>query len=381
MKRTYLPAKKFFLYFCFIISALHINLNSHGFGTHIFVHMADGSLEEIGMLCHRVLDKKLSVLTYDTSTATRTSARIKRCGKSKTNRYVSFCFDGPLERAATSAIVCTPTQAFYSPNFHAWIPAYQLQVGDELLCKQGIKKINAVEYVKQSLEVYTLQIQNTHTFFVGYHGALTHNMGIPAAFGLGLSIPFGSVAGSAAAGSFFGPPALIVGAMLGSAIGAFVSIVQSDSIPSYKVNLSNTHYIDDFVHQQSEGNGGKNTTPQHSGNFISPMPDGPKKDDNKDKKRKKLSDNADDLKHMFRKKQNHFGEKTFAITAMIEELANDVTNYLGSDKRGHDWYAKILENGQQLWAKVEGNIIRNAGINEIPRLYNAITGLCSPPKA
>lgn len=251
MKQPCLLAKKIFLSFCFIISALHINLGGHGFGTHTLVHMADGSLEEIGMLCHRVLDKKLAVATHDTSTKILTTAPIKRCGTSKTNRYVRFCFEGSLECASTNAIVCAPTQEFYSPHSHTWIPAYKLQAGDELLCKQSIKKIAAIEYVKQSLDVYMLEIKNTHTFFVGYQGALTHNMGIPAALGLGLSIPFGSVAGGATAGSFFGPPALIIGAMLGSAIGAFVSMIQSDSISSYKVNLGNTHYIDNFIHQQN----------------------------------------------------------------------------------------------------------------------------------
>ena len=282
MKHAHSLTKNIFAYFLVFMSTAYFTLLGHGFGTHTLVHMADNSIEEIGMLCRRVLDKKLAVISYDAEAATLINAPILRCGTSTTHRYVQFCFNGSLTRESTSRIICTPTQEFYSPISHTWVPAYQLQAGDALLCKQGIKTIADIAYVKQSLEIYTLQIQNTHTFFVGYHGALTHNMVIPAALGMGFSIPFGSAAGSTA-GSFFGPITLVAGAVLGSAIGAFVSIVQSDSIQSYKVNLGNTHYIDNFIHQRGGSDAGGNTISQQGSNFISPMPDGPKKDDDKDK--------------------------------------------------------------------------------------------------
>lgn len=45
------------LFLILIINSPHIPTFGHGFGTHTFVHMADESLDYIGMLCRRTLDK------------------------------------------------------------------------------------------------------------------------------------------------------------------------------------------------------------------------------------------------------------------------------------------------------------------------------------
>ena len=375
MKQPHSFAKNIFTYFLIFISTAYLSLLSHGFGTHTFVHMADNSIEEIGMLCRRVLDKKLAVISYDTATETFTNAPIKRCGTSTTHRYVQFCFDGSLARESTNRIICTPTQEFYSPTSHSWVPAYQLQAGDALLCKQGIKIIADSAYVRQSLEIYTLQIQNTHTFFVGYHGALTHNMVIPAALGLGFSIPFGSAAGSAA-GSFFGPVTLVAGAVLGSAIDAFVSMVQSDSVPSYKVDLGNTHYIDNFIHQRGESDAGGNKISEQNSNFISPIPDGPKMDDDKNK-------TAQLPEHSNKQKMNHIfnaskpGHRAFSeeLYNQMNNLVKDPKNYLGPDKYNNQWFGKMLENGEQIWAKAQAGEVISAGINSQPIPHNPMTGM------
>jgi hypothetical protein len=67
------------------------------------------------------------------------------------------------------------------------------------------------------------------------------------------------------------------------------------------------------------------------------------------------------------------------VRRLIEELVNNKKNYRGPDHRGHHWFSNILENGEQLWAKVEGSTIKNAGINKIPQPHNATTGLCKAP--
>ena len=138
--------------FLILINSPYIPTFGHGFGTHTFVHMADESLDYIGMLCRRTLDKKLMVTSYDAGTATLTNALIKRCGTSTTNRSVRFCFTGSLDNTIYDKIICTPIQEFYSPSSHRWIPAYQLHAGDKLLCKHTIKTIADIEYVKEPYE-------------------------------------------------------------------------------------------------------------------------------------------------------------------------------------------------------------------------------------
>lgn len=80
--------------------------------------------------------------------------------------------------------------------------------------------------------------------------------------------------------------------------------------------------------------------------------------------------------------KGHFGEDTPENRKQLEDTANSTENYLGQDKRGNDWYAKILENGKQLWAEVRSGTIRDGGINNSVHQFNENTGLKrdSPPK-
>lgn len=57
-------------------------------------------------------------------------------------------------------------------------------------------------------------------------------------------------------------------------------------------------------------------------------------------------------------------------------MASKAKNRLGVDMRGNVWYGEILDNGKQIWAWTRDNLIRDAGINEIPRIFNEETGLC-----
>lgn len=53
---------------------------------------------------------------------------------------------------------------------------------------------------------------------------------------------------------------------------------------------------------------------------------------------------------------------------LILELANDPACFQGMDMWGNDWYARIDEDGSQLWAEVRnGVIIRNCGRKRTPR--------------
>ena len=52
---------------------------------------------------------------------------------------------------------------------------------------------------------------------------------------------------------------------------------------------------------------------------------------------------------------------------IIENLTNNVSNYLGKDVYGKCWYAKTLKSGKQIYSYVQNGIIKGAGLNGIPR--------------
>src|SRR5262249_8092699 len=142
----------------------------------------------------------------------QSTTHIVRSGRSTTNCYVQFGFDNSLRR---KDITCTPTQEFYCSSKHQWLPAYQLKVGDTVLCVNGnTQTVARITLIKDALQIFTLHVKHTHTFFVGMHSALTHNICIPLAFNLGLSVAFGAGTGGTL-GSFFGPPTLLIGAAVG----------------------------------------------------------------------------------------------------------------------------------------------------------------------
>jgi hypothetical protein len=62
----------------------------------------------------------------------------------------------------------------------------------------------------------------------------------------------------------------------------------------------------------------------------------------------------------------------------LEELISDQTNFLGTDSWGSEWYAHLLADGRQVWAMVRHGKIQYGGIRQIPKTFNAQTGLSSP---
>ena len=182
-------------------------LLSHGFGANTLVHLADGSCVVIEQLCYRIEHRRVHVASSNPRSNTIERKRAQLSGSSTSNCFLrlSFC-----DSCSNSDIVCTPSQPFYLHGKRRWIQAGDLQVGDALRAKSGkAQTVTDIQFVPESIDVYTLCIKKNHTFFVGKHGILTHNMLLPALpFCLKLSCAIGSgAAAGCACVPMIGPPA------------------------------------------------------------------------------------------------------------------------------------------------------------------------------
>lgn len=85
------------------------------------------------------------------------------------------------------------------------------------------------------------------------------------------------------------------------------------------------------------------------------------------------------LKHIFRDAEGHIAD-TSANRQKILDVTSNLDNYLGKDARGNDWYAIISEDGTQIWVRVRNGVIDNAGVNDVPRTWDSVTGLYNNTK-
>ena len=83
------------------------------------------------------------------------------------------------------------------------------------------------------------------------------------------------------------------------------------------------------------------------------------------------------LKHIFRNKKGHI-EDTEANRALLEKVANEKNNYIGTDIYGNQWYSEELQDGRQVWVQVRNGTIQNGGINDPPLEWNNETGYSKP---
>jgi hypothetical protein len=99
--------------------------------------------------------------------------------------------------------------------------------------------------------------------------------------------------------------------------------------------------------------------------------------DKTESENKKITLYEKNSKHIFRNSEGHFKSDTHENRKLLLEISNDKSNFLGIDKYGSEWYAKITNNGKQIWTQVRNREIRNAGINDTPRdfsLYSKFPG-------
>jgi len=83
-----------------------------------------------------------------------------------------------------------------------------------------------------------------------------------------------------------------------------------------------------------------------------------------------------DAAHIFRQAAGHVPDTPANRELLLSTLA--LPNFLGQDRFGNSWYARALSDGRQVWVQSRGNRIRNGGVNDAPRTFNALTGLSKP---
>lgn len=74
------------------------------------------------------------------------------------------------------------------------------------------------------------------------------------------------------------------------------------------------------------------------------------------------------LSHIFRYDIGHITEDTLVNRELLVDTISP-DNFIMIDRFGKYWFARVLENGQEVWVTTLNGIIQNGGINEIPRYF------------
>ena len=126
-------------------------------------------------------------------------------------------------------IKCSPLQMFYRVSDQAWIAAYQLREGDQLLCEKNKTVILKLKkYIYDSIKLYIVEVKKYHTFVVGYQKILTHNMFIPIATTIGMAIPFDMILSAGSFGCMFGPVSFCCSIVAAGAVAAITYQVSKE---------------------------------------------------------------------------------------------------------------------------------------------------------
>ena len=359
-------ASMLFIAFSLFISLLH----SHGFSENTFVrtHTTRGDcFVSISGVCHN-LNYSFVAKSYDTETTSYVLKPIVSVGKSTASCSIKLFFSS----SPRDCITCSPTQEFYILATGKWQPAYKLRTHDELFTENGLSiPIVSIEFIEEPITVYSIEVRDTHNFFVSNRAILTHNIILPA-LTVGFSIPFGmGTVGGGISGCFFGPITTTCCFAAGAFIGWFSKkLWLADQIPNYKCTL-NPHHLGMLF---NNSNNAENKQPLPPANPPPSRDPDPGEDPDKNNKKPKINISENDASHIFRKKRGHMLD-TPANRLLLIEITSDTKNFLGSDQNYTQWYGKINSMGQQVWTGVRDGIIRYGGINEIPKTYNPITGL------
>jgi hypothetical protein len=229
----WLRMKPYFIYFALSLIAYCASLHTHGFAPHTLIRSHNG-WQTIQQLCRSLPNNAPYLTSYEQQSNAKVARKVQSASIIETNCYFIIGLDDSPD------IICTPSQEFYLPAAKAWVPACQLKIDDQLFSEcSKFKSITSIEFITQPLQVYAIEIENTHNFLVGRHCILTHNMALPAlSSGMAMYCSAGATAGGAA-GGLLGPVTAIGGALAGCFIGYVINaLVGNNKVPHYKLEFN-----------------------------------------------------------------------------------------------------------------------------------------------
>jgi filamentous hemagglutinin len=84
-------------------------------------------------------------------------------------------------------------------------------------------------------------------------------------------------------------------------------------------------------------------------------------------------------RHIFRDAEGHISD-TPINRRLLENIANDPSAVLGTDKYGTTWAARLNPDGTQTWVGIRGGKVSYGGINHTQKSFHSETGLASPTR-
>jgi len=217
------------LYKILVLITLFADIHGHGFYELTYVRSYNywQSIEQFSYESTRCK----RVMTYDCATQKYLERNVVSMRKGTTNCVIKI----GLDDSRANGIICTPSQEFYLPELDAWVEACCLDVGDKLLSlSHQHKSIVYVDFIDKPYNIYIMEVEAPHTFFVGSHSILTKNMILPCV-AIGYAFPFGGgTAGGLLGGFLSGTFTCGLGCLVGGAvIGYTIKYCMTDREQSY----------------------------------------------------------------------------------------------------------------------------------------------------
>lgn len=340
-------------------------INGHGFDRNTYVRTSAQYMESIRQIVEQ--DSTQTILSYHCNNKQCHSRKILGRARSTTNCYLII----NLDNSPSPDIICSPLQPFYLPDKKQWVPAHVLQVGDVLLshCEGNIPIIQ-ITFVEQQLDLYALKIECPHTFFVGRHAVLTHNMNLPEA-SLCWQLPLTITTLSATGGIFTG----LATAASSIAIGAIAASLIYSAVMDYKAK--NYHKVEIPKENMILFAQKHHNTPQQpqkgNNNNNSNQPQDPHN------KKPRCTDKVSNMHALFKRKGfgaklKNASEPTTEIFkgAKVYRMIRDLTEY--GLKKGYEFYLdtlhrdhlEIMRNRKQL------KVLSLEGIELVNKTYRSI---------
>jgi|GEM_PF-1826165 len=260
------------LLFVSFFSFFNFSISSHGFHRDTIICCTQNYCKKtIFQMIEQVREKYFHTVASYNARKTRwfhfnkekwVAKDIKAGGYSRTPVHCKLSFNVPDNSSELFTVVCSPIQKFYRASDNTWVPVYKLHIGDRLLARHDKHiRLAGISVIQEPLDVYTIQVKNTHVFLVTEYGLVAHNFTVPFEFFAGIIISFGagSIEG-ATAGSFFGPATCVGGAVVGGLAAVAINACIQDKVAEYSFSCGGSNILPEY---ELRSCGGMKTLPDY----------------------------------------------------------------------------------------------------------------------